>query len=55
MKQSPKSCSCFQCRHSSIKKFVRTKEERAFRRASKIELARGTVLLQAAPYGNYVA
>lgn len=55
MKQSPKSCGCLQCRHSAIKKIVRTKEERAFRRASKIELARGVEVIAVAPYGSYIA
>jgi len=56
MKQTPKSCSCQQCKHGkgtkSGKKEMKL-DERAFRHQSNTALKRGTEDIPAAPVGNY--
>ncbi len=60
-KQTPKSCSCNQCKrgiHTPGGHFMRNADERAYRRATKIALAKlgedlDTEIFNSAPIGNY--
>jgi hypothetical protein len=54
-KSTPKSCSCHQCKrgkHGGAKDIVKA-DERAYRHAAKIQLAKGNVFIALAPIGNY--
>ena len=56
MKQTPKSCSCTQCRRgkgTKTGKFFMKREERAFRHESKVALAKGNEVVGVAPRGDY--
>ena len=55
MKQTPKSCSCFQCKrgkHSASGHVMMKADERSFRHAQKIALAKGKSDIGVAPIGN---
>ena len=54
-KQTPKSCSCDQCKNSKSKKGVQKYmklEERAFRHNQKIKLEKSDGDYEAAPHGD---
>lgn len=54
-KSTPKSCSCEQCKrgkHGGAKDIVKA-DERAYRHAAKIALAKGNAFIPLAPMGNY--
>ena len=56
MKQTPKSCSCSQCKrgkHSKSGHKLMAYDERKFRHAQKIALAKGKNDISVAPIGNY--
>ena len=55
MKAAPKSCNCKQCRASKVRKFIRSIEERHFRREAKAALKRGAEVFIPAPYGDYLS
>jgi hypothetical protein len=55
-KQTPKSCSCSQCKrgkHSKAGKISMKKDERAFRHGQKIALKKSSGNYDAAPCGGY--
>ncbi len=57
-KQSPKSCSCNMCKQGKRCNIAVKADERAYRHAAKIELARlvengDNIILNSGPIGNY--
>ena len=55
-KQTPKSCSCGQCKrgkHSKSGRCLMKLDERAFRHNAKIALNKGAEDIGIAPKGNY--
>lgn len=56
MKATPKSCSCSMCRRgkgTKTGKYHMNREERAFRRETKVALKRGEEVIPPAPHGDY--
>lgn len=56
MKQTPKSCSCSQCKrgkHSKGGHEMMKHDERKFRHAQKVALNKGAEDISVAPKGNY--
>jgi len=55
-KQTPKSCSCSQCKrgkHTASGHAMMKYDERSFRHAQKVALKKGTGNYSAAPCGHY--
>lgn len=56
VKQTPKSCSCRQCRrgkHTPAGHYMMRSDERAYRHNAKISLQKGGEIFNAGPIGNY--